>query len=122
MKISEKREFLILCLYVDILLFIGNNEAMFSEFEMTENGFMSYFLIIEVKQENDGIPKSQQRYMRDILEKFNMAKCNVVNTPVVTGLKLSNERKSEFVNSTVYKSLVGKPEVPYNHKAGNNLW
>ncbi|KAM1936926.1 hypothetical protein ACFX15_014142 [Malus domestica] len=98
----------------DDLLFTGNNEAMFrefkqsmfSEFEMTDNGLMSYFLGIEVKQESDGIYISQQKYMRDILEKFNMDKCNDVNTPVAIGLKLSKEGEGEFVNSTMYKSLV----------------
>ncbi|KAM2365918.1 hypothetical protein ACFX1X_004674 [Malus domestica] len=45
--------------------------------------------------------------MRDILEKFNMDKCNIVNTSVANGLKLSKEEECEFVNSTVYKSLVG---------------
>lgn len=59
--------------------------------------------------------------MRDILEKFNMDKCNVVNTLVANGLKLSKEGEGEFVNSTVYKSLVGslrcliitKPDIVY---------
>ena len=129
MKNGEKGEFLIICLYVDDLLFTGNNEAMFhefkqsmfSEFEMTDNGLMSYFLGIEVKQESDGIYISQQRYMRDILKKFNMDKCNTVNTPVATGLKLSKGGEGEFVNSTVYKSLVGslryltitRPDIVY---------
>ncbi|KAM1224199.1 hypothetical protein ACFX2G_044088 [Malus domestica] len=129
MKNGAKEEFLIICLYVDDLLFTGNNEAMFcefkqsmfSEFEMTDNGLMSYFLGIEVKQESDGIYISQQKYMRDILEKFNMDKCNIVNTPVATGLKLSKEGEGEFVNSTLYKSLVGslryltitRPDIVY---------
>ncbi|KAM2249834.1 hypothetical protein ACFXTI_004418 [Malus domestica] len=36
-----------------------------------------------------------------------MDKCNIVNTSVANGLKLSKEEECEFVNSTVYKSLVG---------------
>ena len=58
MKRNHQGEFLIICLYVDDLLYTGSStemlvefkEAMFNEFEMTDNGLMSYFLGIEVKQ------------------------------------------------------------------------
>jgi hypothetical protein len=55
-----------------------------------------------VKQENDGIFISQKKYMREILKKFKMDSCNVVNTPVATGLKLSKEGEGKLVNSTMY--------------------
>jgi hypothetical protein len=74
---------------------------------MSDNGLMSYFLGIEVKQENDGIFMSQKIYMREILEKFKMDSCNAVNTPIAAGLKLSREGEGKPVNSTVYKSLIG---------------
>ena len=114
-KIGDKGGFLVLCLYVDDLLFTGNSEhlfadfkqSMFKEFEMTDNGLMSYFLGIEVKQENDGIFISQKKYMRDILEKFKMENCNAVSIPVGTGVKLSKEGDGKLVDSTLYKSLVG---------------
>ena len=55
MKRNYQGEFLIICLYVDDLLYIGSSaeilaefkEAIFNEFEMTDNGFMSYFLGIK---------------------------------------------------------------------------
>ena len=58
MKRNHQGEFLIICLYIDDLLYTGSSaemlaefkEAMFNEFEMTNNGLMSYFLGIEVKQ------------------------------------------------------------------------
>jgi len=54
---------LILCLYVDDVIFTGSNlkmigdfkHIMMKEFEMTDLGLMSYFLSIEVIQEDDGI-------------------------------------------------------------------
>jgi len=39
--------------------------AMFNEYEMTDNGLMSYFLGIEVKQQQDGICISQKKYMKE---------------------------------------------------------
>lgn len=54
---------LIVCLYVDDMIFTGNNSKMFDEFkrvmaqefEMTDIGLMSYFLGIKVKQNDDCI-------------------------------------------------------------------
>jgi hypothetical protein len=84
-KTYDKGEFLILCLCVDDLLFTGSSkmmfaefkQTMFKEFEMTDNGLMSYFLGIELKQENDGIFVSQKKNMKEILENFKMDSCNV---------------------------------------------
>jgi len=61
-KRSHQGEFLIICLYVDDMLYTGSSAkmlaefkaAMFNEFEMTDNGLMSYFIRIEVKQQKMG--------------------------------------------------------------------
>ena len=63
---------LIVVLYVDDLIFTGNDkaligefkEAMKNEFEMTDLGLLKYFLGIEVKQMHDGIFISQEKYAR----------------------------------------------------------
>ena len=55
---SNEEDILLISLYVDDLIFIGNNlaifkefkQAMISEFEMIDNSPMSYFLGIEVMQ------------------------------------------------------------------------
>ena len=62
-KFVDPGDILIVCLYVDDLIFTGNNsklivefkEAMISCFEMTNLGLMSYFFGIEVNQRDDGI-------------------------------------------------------------------
>jgi hypothetical protein len=129
MKKNHRGEFLIICLYVDDLLYTGNNsemfkefkQSMFREFEMTDNGLMSYFLGIEVKQQHDGIFISQKKYMKEILEKFKMESCNSVNTSVETSIKLSKEEDDRVIEPTFYKSLVGslrylmitRPDIVY---------
>ena len=60
-----------MCLHVDDLIFTGSNlsmfeefkEAMTKEFEMTDIGFMSYYLRIEVKLEEYGVFISQEGYL-----------------------------------------------------------
>ncbi|KAL4284533.1 hypothetical protein GQ457_16G014010 [Hibiscus cannabinus] len=57
-KKNEDGDIMIVCLYVDGMIFTGNNLGMFhdfkkamtKEFEMTDIGEMSYFLGVEVKQ------------------------------------------------------------------------
>ena len=59
-----------MCLYMDDLIFIGNDEIMFVEFkksmmlefDMTDIGKMRYFLGIEVMQRSDGIFISHKKY------------------------------------------------------------
>ena len=60
-KINEQGQILIVCLYVDDLIFTGNlsidmfKSAMKREFEMIDLGLMKYFLGIEVTQNDKGI-------------------------------------------------------------------
>ena len=106
---------LIVCLYVDDLIFTGNNpsffeefkKAMAKEFEMTDIGLMAYYLGIEVKQNEDGIFISQESYAREILKKFKLDDCNPISTPVECGVKLSKHDEAEKVDPTLFKSLVG---------------
>ena len=54
-KVNKHGEILIICLYVDDLIFTGNlsidefKTTMKNEFDMTNLGLMKYFLGIEVK-------------------------------------------------------------------------
>ncbi|XLT27854.1 hypothetical protein HN873_059146, partial [Arachis hypogaea] len=100
-KFVEPGDILIVCLYVDDLIFTGNNlkiiaefrEAMIKHFEMTDMGLMSYFLGIEVVQRDDGIFISQKKYANDILKKFQMEHSKPVSTPVEEKFKLLREDK-----------------------------
>ena len=67
---------------------------------MTYIGLVAYYLGIEVKQMEDEIFISQEGYMKDILEKFEMLNSNLVSTPVECGVKLSKHDDEEKVNTT----------------------
>ena len=111
----EKGDILLVCLYVDDLIFTGTNPRMFEEFkkamarefEMTDMGLMSYYLGIEVKQNKNGIFISQEGYAKEVLKRFNMANCKPISTPVECGVKLSRLDGGEKVDPTYFKSLVG---------------
>lgn len=101
-------------LYVDDLIFTGNDElmcvefksSMQREFEMTDMGKMKFFLGVEVYQGEDGIHICQKKYAKEVLERFNMGSCNFVKNPIVPGTVLSKEG-SEGTDATLYKQLIG---------------
>ncbi|KAK2435997.1 hypothetical protein QL285_021017 [Trifolium repens] len=82
-------------------------EAVISHFELTDLGLMSYFLGIEVVQQNGGIFISQKKYANDILKKFKMEHSKPISTRVEEKLKLTKESVGKRVDSTHYKSLIG---------------
>ncbi|RVW91534.1 Retrovirus-related Pol polyprotein from transposon TNT 1-94 [Vitis vinifera] len=95
-KTNKKGKVLIVSLYVDDLIFTGNDELMFAEFkhsmkhefDMTDLGKMRYFLGLEVLQKSDGIFISQKKYALEVLNIFGMDKSNSVFNPIVPGCKL----------------------------------
>ncbi|MCV5002872.1 reverse transcriptase domain-containing protein, partial [Escherichia coli] len=113
-KIKDQ-DVMIICLYVDDLIFTGNNPSMFKEFknamtrefEMTDIGLMAYYLGIEVKQKEEGIFISQESYAKEILKKFKMDNCKPISTPIECGIKLSKDDEAEKMDPTLFKSLVG---------------
>lgn len=114
LKIAPDNRMLFVNIYVDDLLYTGNDEIMLEEFknsmkkefEMTDLGKMKYFLGIEVCQTPEGIHISQQKYAVEILTRFKMLDCNAVLNPIVPGCKLKKE-EGVPVDETLFKSLVG---------------
>lgn len=106
---------LIVSLYVDDLIFTGNNENMIQQFkkdmmstyEMNDMGLLHYFLGIEVSQSKDGIFISQKKYAENILKKFNLLRCNSVATPLIANEKLKKEDGAKKAGPTKYRSLIG---------------
>ncbi|KAF7129740.1 hypothetical protein RHSIM_Rhsim10G0098100 [Rhododendron simsii] len=115
MKVDANGNFLLVCLYVDDLIFTGNalnmfkefKKSMIQEFEMIDIGFMSHFLGIEVEQREDGIFILHFGYAQEVLKRFVMESCNLVNTPVEIGLELRKSTSGGNVDPTYFISLVG---------------
>ncbi|XP_058003631.1 uncharacterized protein LOC131180053 [Hevea brasiliensis] len=91
----------------DNLMFEEFKKSMMVEFEMTDLGLMHYFLSIEVVQSTNGIFVSQKKYLREVLDRFQMKDCNPVSTPTEFGLKLDKDHEGKKVDSTLYKQIVG---------------
>ena len=62
---------------------------MQSEFEMSLLGEMTYFLGLQISQQEKGIFICQAKNIKEMLKKFKMEDCKPVLTPMVTCWKLS---------------------------------
>jgi hypothetical protein len=106
---------LIVSLYVDDLIYTGNNVDLFEEFKasmkkkfaMTDLGKMRYFLGVEVSQGKHGVFIHQQKYANEILVRFGMDTCNSVSSPIVPSNRLSKDENGKIVDATNYKQMVG---------------
>ena len=100
-KTGNGGKILIVSLYVDDLIFIGNDESMFVkfknsmklEFNMIDLGKMKYFLGVEVLQNPKGIYISQRKYAKEVLKRFRMEKSNSVKHPIVLGVRLMKDEE-----------------------------
>jgi hypothetical protein len=112
-KTDQHGKILIVCLYVDDMIYTGNLEltnfkhAIKYDFEMTDLGIMKYFLGIKVDQSTKGIFVYQKKYATDIIKRLCIEECNPAETPIPLGTKLSKKYEGPTVEPTLYKILVG---------------
>lgn len=114
-KWSKEGKILIVSVYMDDLIFTGNDEfmmsefknSMMSEFDMTDLGRMRFFLGIEVLQKSDGIYIYQRKYVMEVLKRFGMLGSNSVRSPIVPGFKMCKDEDGTKVDETYYKQIMG---------------
>ncbi|GAA0183716.1 transmembrane signal receptor [Lithospermum erythrorhizon] len=113
-KRNAEGRIIIISIYVDDLIYIGNDErlivefksSMLSRFDMTNLGIMSYFLGIEVIQNGNGIFIGQKQYAKDILKRFGMENCNSICNPIAPGAKIDKDTDGDAVDDTLFKQIV----------------
>jgi hypothetical protein len=84
-------------IYVDDIIFGSTNDAlsyefttmMSREFEMSMIVELNFFLGFQIKQMDHGTFVSQDKYLKDILKKFDIENCKPNKTPMVTNAHLN---------------------------------
>lgn len=79
---------------------------MKSEFEMSMEGELKFFLGLQMKQTNDGIFLSQTNFARVLVFKFGLRESKPASTPINTSEKIPKDLEGVEVDSTYYKSIV----------------
>lgn len=102
---------ILLLVYVDDVVVIGNDEAMIStldtRFALKDLGTLSYFLGLQVHYLPSVVLLNQQKYVDDLLTKMNLTNLKPAHTLSVLGTKLSLLSGSPLLNPYEYRSAIG---------------
>ena len=123
----DKDRYVLLSLYVDDILIAGNDlefvktikEWLSSTFEMKNMGETSYILGVKIQRNRSKrlMCLSQEHYIQNLLERFNMKDCNPIDTPYARGEYLSKEMGSKTLEE---KEKMSK--VPYSSAIGSLMY
>ncbi|GJX57037.1 putative ribonuclease H-like domain-containing protein [Tanacetum coccineum] len=112
---KNSRDIILVQVYVDDIIFGSTNKAwcdefevlMKGEFEMSAMGELTFFLGLQVKQNPDGIFISQDKYVQDMLKKFDMESVRPATTPFEASKPKSKDEPDDAVNVHLYRSMIG---------------
>nr|GEX44358.1 hypothetical protein [Tanacetum cinerariifolium] len=74
---------------------------------LLENGKLTFFLGLQVKQKKDGIFISHDKYVAEILRKFGLTNRKSASTPIDTEKPLLKDPDGEDVDVHTYRSMIG---------------
>ncbi|GKD41585.1 putative ribonuclease H-like domain-containing protein, partial [Tanacetum coccineum] len=77
------------------------------EFEMSAMGELTFFLGLQVQQRPDGIFISQNKYVKEILQKFDLETVRTATTPYEAQKPKSKNEPDSPVNVHLYRSMIG---------------
>ncbi|KAJ9545062.1 hypothetical protein OSB04_024769 [Centaurea solstitialis] len=119
-------------IYVDDITF-GSTKAklckkfeslMHAQYKMSMMGELTYFLGLQVKQSEKGIFISQGKYVRDMLNKFELTTCSEMKTPMTPPLKLDKDSNGKPVDVTDNSKIIHVLEAleRKSTKKGGKAW
>ncbi|GKG25681.1 uncharacterized mitochondrial protein-like protein, partial [Tanacetum coccineum] len=74
---------------------------------MSSIGELTFFLGLQVNQKKDGIFISQDKYVDEILKKFEFTEVKTASTLVETQKPLLKDENDEEVDIHMYRSIIG---------------
>ncbi|GJR93171.1 putative ribonuclease H-like domain-containing protein [Tanacetum coccineum] len=112
---KDRRDIMLIQVYVDDIIFGSTKSSMVKDFEelmqkefkMSSTGELTFFLGLQVKQSNAGIFLSQDKYVKDILNKFDFRTIKPASTPMEAHKSLGKYEEGEDVDVHLYRSMIG---------------
>nr|GEW41637.1 uncharacterized mitochondrial protein AtMg00810-like [Tanacetum cinerariifolium] len=92
---------------IDQTLFIKKQKGDILLVQMSSMGELTFFLGLQVKQKDDGIFISQDKYVAEILRKFGLTYGKSASTPIDTEKPLLNDPDGKDVDVHIYRSVIG---------------
>ncbi|GJU08038.1 putative ribonuclease H-like domain-containing protein [Tanacetum coccineum] len=112
---KDKHDIILVQVYVDDIIFGSTKKSwcdefealMKSRFQMSSMGELTFFLGLQVKQKPNGIFISQDKYVDEILKKFDFASVKTASTPIETQKPLVKDEEASDVDVHLYRSMIG---------------
>nr|GEV64367.1 putative ribonuclease H-like domain-containing protein [Tanacetum cinerariifolium] len=112
---KQKGDILLFQVYVDDIIFGSTNKElckafeklMKDKFQMSSMGELTFFLGIQVKQKDDGIFISHDKYVSKVLRKFSLTDSKSASTSIDTEKPLLKDPDGEDVDVHIYRSMIG---------------
>ncbi|GKB11455.1 ribonuclease H-like domain-containing protein [Tanacetum coccineum] len=112
---KQKGDILLVHVYVDDIIFGSTNKElctgfeklMKDKFQVSSIGELTFFLGLQVQQKEDGIFISQDKYVDEILKKFNYTDMKSASTPVDLEKPLVKDGDANDVDVHLYRSMIG---------------
>ncbi|GKE42082.1 putative ribonuclease H-like domain-containing protein [Tanacetum coccineum] len=112
---KNKSDIMLVQVYVDDIIFGSTKKSMCTKFEevmhnrfqMSSMGELTFFLGLQVKQQPDGIFISQDKYVADILKKFDICSIKTATTPIDSNKPLVKDEDGVEVDVREYRSMIG---------------
>ncbi|GJT85594.1 putative ribonuclease H-like domain-containing protein [Tanacetum coccineum] len=111
---KKKSDIMLVQVYMDDIIFGSTKKSICTEFEdcmhkrfqMSSMGELTFFLGLQVKQQPDGIFISQDKYVADILKKFDFWSIRTATTPIESNKPLVKDEDGEDVDVHIYRSMI----------------
>ncbi|GKC16173.1 putative ribonuclease H-like domain-containing protein [Tanacetum coccineum] len=82
-------------------------KLMKDKFQMSSMGELTFFLGLQVQQKKKGIFISQDKYVHEILKKFNYTDVKSASTPTDLERPLVKDSDADDVDEHLYRSMIG---------------
>nr|GEV55871.1 uncharacterized mitochondrial protein AtMg00810-like [Tanacetum cinerariifolium] len=110
-----KDDIFLVQVYVDDIIFGSTKKELCSAFEkmthkkfqMSSMGELTFFLGLQVKQKQDEIFISQDKYVAEILKKYGFSEVNNASIPMETQNPLLKDEDGKEVDIHMYRSMIG---------------
>ncbi|GJS98646.1 ribonuclease H-like domain-containing protein [Tanacetum coccineum] len=111
---KDKNDIMLVQVYVDVIIFGSTKRSWCDEFEalmksifqMSSMRELTFFLGLHVKQKEDGIFISRDKYVAKILKKFDFASVKTTRTPIKTQKPLVKDEEASDVDVHLYISMI----------------
>ncbi|GJR06622.1 putative ribonuclease H-like domain-containing protein [Tanacetum coccineum] len=111
---KDKGDILLVQVYVDDIIFGSTKKSLCDEFkglmhkrfQMGYMGELTFFLGLQVQQKEDGTFISHDKYVAEILKKFDFATVKTASTPMEPNKALVKDKEAENVDVHLYRSMI----------------